>query len=355
MIKFVQSTEGFFWGLGVILASIVAALVIHFILFKIGDHLSRRTASVMDDYVLSYGKGPARLFLVVLALYYVSPITGLPGNYLAFFKHSLDLLLILSLVWFLINMTSVFEKYVLGKFDISAKDNLRARAITTQIRIIKRVVVVVISILGLGILLMSFGAVRQVGTSILASAGIIGIIVGVAAQKTIANLLAGIQIAVTQPIRLDDVLVVENEWGRVEEITLTYVVVRIWDQRRLMLPISYFLENPFQNWTRTNAEILGTVYFSVDYTMPVSSLRTELERIVRETDVWDGRVCALQVTDLKEQTMELRALVSAADSSLAWELRCIVRERMIDFIRKNYPDSLPLCRATLKKPEGIVP
>ncbi|MBN2283270.1 MAG: mechanosensitive ion channel [Deltaproteobacteria bacterium] len=319
-----------------------------------GDRLSRRTESTLDDSVIRYGRGPARLFIVVLVLYYVSPITGISGQHMTFFKQLLSLLLITSLVWFLITMTSVFEMYLLSKFDISAKDNLRARAVTTQIRIIKRVIVVIVSILGLGIVLMTFGSVRQVGTSILASAGIIGIIVGVAAQKTIANLLAGIQIAVTQPIRLDDVVVVENEWGRVEEITLTYVVVKIWDQRRLVLPIIYFLEHPFQNWTRTTSEILGTVYFLVDYTMPVSPLRSELERIVRQTDTWDGRVCALQVTDLKEGVMELRALVSAVDSSKAWELRCTVREKMIDFIRRNYPGSLPLFRATLHKTEGGV-
>jgi small-conductance mechanosensitive channel len=198
-------------------------------------------------------------------------------------------------------------------------------------------------------MLMTFEKVRQLGTTILASAGIIGIIFGIAAQRTIGTFIAGLQIAFTQPIRIDDVVIVENEWGRIEEITLTYVVVRIWDLRRLIVPITYFIEKPFQNWTRVTADILGAVYIHVDYTVPVEAVRAELQKILKEAQLWDGKVCVLQVTNTSEQAIELRALMSAADASTAWSLRCYVREKLVEFIQKNYPDSLPKLRASLRQ------
>jgi small-conductance mechanosensitive channel len=208
-------------------------------------------------------------------------------------------------------------------------------------------VIVVVGLLTLAAILMTFEKVRYLGTSILASAGIAGLIVGFAAQRSIATLLAGIQIAITQPIRIDDVVIVENEWGRIEEITLTYVVVRIWDLRRLILPITYFLEKPFQNWTRVSADILGTIFLYVDYTVPVEAVRAEFRRILEKSGKWDGRVSVLQVTNTTERTVELRALVSATDSSSAWELRCHVREKLIEFLQKNYPHALPRLRAEI--------
>ena len=197
-------------------------------------------------------------------------------------------------------------------------------------------------------MLMTFESVRQLGTSILASAGIAGIVVGFAAQRSIATLLAGFQIAMTQPIRLDDVVIVENEWGRIEEITLTYVAVRIWDQRRLILPITYFIEQPFQNWTRTSADILGTVFLYVDYRAPLDAIRAELDRILQASPSWDGKVKGLQVTNAQEQTLEIRALASAADASLAWDLRCEVREKLVQFLQRHHPESLPRIRAELQ-------
>jgi small-conductance mechanosensitive channel len=193
-------------------------------------------------------------------------------------------------------------------------------------------------------MLMVFDSVRQFGASILASAGIAGIVVGFAAQKSIATLLAGFQIALTQPIRVDDVVIVENEWGRIEDITLTYVVVRIWDLRRLVVPITYFIEQPFQNWTRSSADILGTVFLHVDYSMPLDALRAELTRILTASPYWDGKVNVLQVTEAREQTLQIRALASAADASLAWDLRCEIRERLVSFVQRNYPESLPRLR-----------
>jgi hypothetical protein len=216
------------------------------------------------------------------------------------------------------------------------------------------VAVSVIAIFMLASMLMVFDSVRQFGESILASAGIAGIVVGLAAQRSIAALLAGFQIAMTQPIRLDDVVIVEKEWGRIEEITLTYVVVRIWDLRRLVVPITYFIEQPFQNWTRASADILGTVFLYVDYTVPVDSLRGELTRILQASRFWDGKVNALQVTDAKEQTLEVRALASAADASLAFSLRCEIREQLVGFLQRNYPESLPKVRASFEPVRALL-
>jgi small-conductance mechanosensitive channel len=213
---------------------------------------------------------------------------------------------------------------------------------------LRKVVIFIVAVLTLGIVLMTFDKVRQLGTSILASAGIAGIVIGFAAQRSIANLLAGLQLAFTGPINIDDVVIVEGEWGRIEEMTLTYVVVRIWDLRRLILPITYFIEKPFQNWTRVSADILGTVYLYVDYTVPVQAIREELERLLKNSEKWDGKVCSLQITDSKEQVVELRALMSAADASKAWELRCLIREQLISFVQKNYPESLPRMRAEIQ-------
>ncbi|MHC4719751.1 MAG: mechanosensitive ion channel family protein [Planctomycetota bacterium] len=206
-------------------------------------------------------------------------------------------------------------------------------------------------ILAAGTMLMTFPKVRQLGTTILASAGIIGIVVGMAAQRTIGTFIAGIQIAVTQPIRVDDVVIVENEWGRIEEITLTYVVVKIWDLRRLIVPITYFIEKPFQNWTRKTADILGTVFIYVDYTVPFDAMREQLQKILNESELWDKKVCVLQVTNATERTVEVRALMSAADASTAWSLRCEVREKLIEFIRNKYPQALPKFRAELGEPK----
>jgi small-conductance mechanosensitive channel len=197
--------------------------------------------------------------------------------------------------------------------------------------------------------LLTFDRVREIGFSLLASAGVVGIILGFAAQRSLATLFAGIQIALTQPIRIDDVVIVENEWGWIEEITLTYVVVKIWDQRRLVVPITYFIEKPFQNWTRKTAELLGSVYLYADYRLPVSEIRQELQKILQAAPQWDQRVGVLQVTDASERTIQLRALMSAADSPQAWELRCHVREKLVEFMQLHYPASLPQVRVLLER------
>ncbi|UOB16551.1 mechanosensitive ion channel family protein [Abyssalbus ytuae] len=255
-----------------------------------------------------------------------------------------SILLIISITWSLIAFLKTVKKHYLERFDMTSHNNLRARKLYTQLNILERIIIFIIIVVSAAIILMLFDEVRKIGVSIFASAGIAGIIIGFAAQKAIGTILAGFQIAISQPIRLDDVLVVEGEWGRVEEITLTYVVVRIWDQRRLILPTTYFIDKPFQNWTRTTSEILGTVYLYTDYNIDFDALREELTKLLKSNDLWDERVNNIQVTDSKEDYVEIRALMSARNSSDAWDLRVYVREHLIKFIQKNYPDSFSKTR-----------
>ncbi|MGB5944022.1 MAG: mechanosensitive ion channel domain-containing protein [Leeuwenhoekiella sp.] len=261
--------------------------------------------------------------------------------------HLSNVLIIASFTWFAVMAVRIFKAHVLGKYDISTEDNLKARKVYTQMSILERVIIFLIILFGVSITLMSFPSVRQIGTSMLASAGVAGIIIGFAAQKALGTLLAGIQIAFTQPIRIDDVVIAEGEWGRIEEITLTFVVVNIWDKRRLVLPTTYFIEQPFQNWTRNSSDILGTVFIYTDYNVPFDALRKELTRLLESTPLWDGKVNVLQVTEAKENTVESRALMSAEDSPTAWDLRVFVREKLIVYIQENYPESLPRTRVEM--------
>lgn len=249
--------------------------------------------------------------------------------------------------WIIINAIKSIRFVILGKYDMNSDDNLKARKIHTQLVVFERILITIIVLVSFSLILMSFDSIRRIGVSLLASAGVAGIIIGLAAQKSLAMILAGFQIAITQPIRLEDVVIVEGEWGWIEEITLTYVVVRIWDKRRLIMPINYFIEKPFQNWTRKSAEILGTVFIYVDYGFPVDALRDELTRLLAKNDLWDGNVNVLQVTNATEKSMELRVLVSSVNSPISWDLRVFLREKLIEYIRRDYPEYLPKSRVQL--------
>jgi len=258
------------------------------------------------------------------------------------------LVMIGCFTWLAMRLLRGVEQAVRLKNPVDVTDNLRARQIQTQSRVLLRTLSFFILLIGAAGMLMTFPAARQFGASLLASAGLAGLAVGFAARPVLANLIAGIQIAITQPIRLDDVVIVENEWGRIEEITGTYVIVRIWDDRRLVVPLQYFIEKPFQNWTRRNSSIIGSVFFWVDYSLPLEPLREELRRLCQEVpELWDGRVIVLQVTDTSEKSIQLRVLVSSPDSSRNWDLRCHLREALISFIQRQYPHSLPQLRADL--------
>ena len=259
-----------------------------------------------------------------------------------------DILIIACSSWILIEIVGILKNRLLKKFDINNEDNLKSRKLNTQINLLEKVIVFVIILISIGLILISIDSIKEIGIGIFASAGVIGIIVGLSAQKIVGTVLAGIQLAITQPFNIDDAVVVENEWGWIEEINLTYIVVRIWDKRRLVLPTSYFIEKPFQNWTRTTADILGTVFIYIDYTISVEILRGELSRILKDCEFWDKKVNVIQVTNSKENYMEIRILVSAKNSPTAWNLRVFVREKMIEFIQKNYPESLPKTRINIE-------
>ena len=351
MNEILQSWQALVRAFGLLGGAVLVGLAGHFIIFKTLEHITRRTQNVFDASLVDHCRGPFRLIFPLFLVRFVLPLLEISPTILDFVKHVLSLCFIASVAWLIIRLTSVLDDLMLSRYRIDERDNLQARKIQTQLQIFKKIVFVVVAILALAIMLMTFEKVRQLGTSILASAGIIGLIVGLAAQRTIATLLAGIQIAITQPIRVDDVVIVENEWGRIEEITFTYVIVRIWDLRRLVLPITYFIEKPFQNWTRVTADILGTAFIYVDYTVPVQAIRDELHRILKSTNLWDGKAWVLQVTNATERTVEVRALMSAPDAPTAWNLRCEVREKLIAFVQKNYPDGLPKLRAEIRESE----
>lgn len=264
-------------------------------------------------------------------------------------RNAAEIALIVGFAWLLIRFIRVGQDIVHHKVNLNTSDNLRQRQIITQLIYVRRFTTVIIIVLTIGAVLLTFETMRKIGTGLLTGVGIGGIIIGFAAQRSLANFLAGFQIAFTQPIRIDDEVLVENELGRIEELTLTYVVVRIWDNRRMVLPINYFIENTFQNWTRTSSEILGTVYLYTDYTIPVEWVRQEFLNIIQDHPLWNGKTAGLVVTDLKPDVMELRALISATSSGSSFDLRCHIREELIKKIGEAYPQCLPRTRAVLVK------
>jgi small-conductance mechanosensitive channel len=302
------------------------------------------TPSRWDTLLVPFIGKCLRFVLPLIAIILAMPMFNLSESMKIIVQNITSIAIIAAVAWILVQLVLTIEKGIVAHFKAESAGSMKARAIFTQVYVLKKIILLVVGIFSLGSMLMVFESVRQLGTSILASAGVVGIIVGLSAQKTIALLLAGLQIALTQPIRIEDVVIVENEWGWIEEITLTYVVVRIWDLRRLVVPINYFIEKPFQNWTRTSADILGAISIFVDYTVPVEEIRKAAKEIVSASALWDKKVCGVQITNTTDRAMELRVLISAASSGQAWDLRCEVREKLVAFIQKNYPDCLPKIR-----------
>jgi small-conductance mechanosensitive channel len=327
--------------------AVCIALIVHRILMTIADRTLEERHSFANS-MLTQMQGPLRLALVLLALNFAARMAPFDPQVGQTIAAGLQLAFILLAGWMALTCTNIMAQLYLRRFDITAPDNLLARKHTTQVRVLKGAVNGLILILTVGAALMTFEAVRQYGIGLFTSAGIAGVVVGLAARPVLSNLLAGVQLAMTQPIRLDDVVVVENEWGRIEDITATYVVIKIWDWRRLIVPLSYFIEKPFQNWTRQTAAVIGTVFLYVDYSVPVDAVRAKLADIVRQSDLWDGDVANVQITDTKEHTVELRALVGARNAGDAWDLRCLVREKLIAFLQTEYPQALPRTRADVE-------
>jgi len=317
---------------------IVVFLFAYLFIFKRLKIFTQKTENNWDDFMLDMFKIPLLWLLVWIMIKSFAHLFLKDLTVFQYLIHANNIVLILSVGWILIKFVKLGSYLLNKKLDINASDNLSARKRLTQLTVFQNIADTVIVIITISVILMTFDGARVIGKSLLTSAGIAGIIIGFAAQKSIGMFLAGIQIAITQPISLDDVVIVEGEWGRIEEITLTYVVVKIWDERRLVLPVNYFLEKPFQNWTRTSANIMGTVFFYVGYDFPVKEIRDFVPEILKDNPNWDKRVFNVQITNTNELYKEMRILVSSTDASKNWDLRTEVREKVIDFIQANYPD-----------------
>ncbi len=352
MTALFSAGETWIWGCCVLLASVVLGLIVHRVLFAALSRLAARTENPLDDSFVQHSRKPAKLIIPLIGLFISMSVVHFPVEVSAGLNHLFGLLMIAAVSWLAIALTEVLSDVMATRYNVNVKDNLAARRVITQVNVLRRIVVVIVSLIALSIMLMTFPEIRSIGAGLFASAGIAGLVIGMAARPTLSNLIAGVQMALTEPIRLDDVVIVEGEWGWIEEIRTTYVVVRIWDLRRLVVPLSYFIEHPFQNWTRTSADLLGTVYIYTDYTVPTDAVRKELLKILQSTKRWDGKAWGLQVTDATEHTMELRALMSAADSGTAWDLRCEVREKLIGFLQAKYPDCLPKARVEMERESG---
>ena len=345
MGHYIVHWQTWLWSAGLLVGAILVGIVAHRLIFSLARRITRRSPHSLLASVVRYGENPALFIVVLLLLAGVLPALPLPKTVSSIAEHILGLGLIAGVGWLLIALVEVFDELVAIRHSIEARENLAARRIRTQVEMLRRVAITIIVIVTLAVMLMTFPTIRHIGESLLASAGLAALIAGFAARSTLTNLAAGIQIAFTQPIRLGDAVVVEGEWGWIEEINITYVVVRIWDLRRLVVPVSYFSEKPFQNWTRNTADLLGSVFIYADYSLPVDAVRNELHRILESTKLWDKKVWGLQVTNATDRTIELRALMSAPDSSTAWDLRCYVREKLIFFLQQQFPQCLPKTRA----------
>lgn len=348
--------DSYLWTIVVGLVAAVIALVVVEAVHRTVRRLGRRSTLLSE--LSEHAHRPLQVAVAVLAVQFgvrSSTGYGIGTAWRQNLLHFLVLAVIAATAWLVGSLLLVTEDTALARFRLDVPDNRQARRIKTQIVMLRRVTVAVIVVLTVGAMLMTFPSVRGIGASVLASAGVIGVVAALAAQSVLSNVFAGLQLAFSDAVRLDDVVVVEGEWGRIEELTLSYVVVQIWDDRRLILPTSYFTSKPFQNWTRTQAAVLGTAEFEVDWSVPVQEMREELRRLVEGTELWDGRTCVLQVTDALGGLVRLRALVSAADAPRLWDLRCLVREHLVGWLRDQRPTALPRLRTEVGDASGRLP
>jgi small-conductance mechanosensitive channel len=331
---------------GELLLAVVVALLAHVILFAIADRITMKTASTLDESVAEHSRSSIRVLMPLATLFVIAPLTPLPHDVQTPLHYALGLALVATVAWLLIALTWIADDLFLEHLGGAEKiETVEVRATLTQISILRRVLIAVIFIVALAVMLLTLPGGENVGASVLASVGVAGLVFGLAAGPVLSNLLAGVQIALTQPIRLDDVVVIDGEWGTIEEINTTYVVVKIWDLRRLVIPLSTVIQQPFENWTRKTTNLIGTVTVHADYSVPVDEVRAELHRILESTPLWDRQAWGVQVTAAHERTIEVRALLSAADSGALWDLRCLVREKLIAYLNASYPASLPRLRA----------
>jgi small-conductance mechanosensitive channel len=325
----------------IVVAAVVTALVLHAVFMAIGRRIAARTPDSVDDAALELSARPLRWIAVAVALAATRRFLDLPKWANELWQFAAGFIVPGLVGWLMITIVRVYVRAVELRYDIGVEDNLRARRRRTRTTILSRIAVIAIGMVTVSLMLLSIPSVRSVGITLMASAGLAGLAVGAAAQPALKNLIAGIQLAFTEPVRLDDVLIIEGEWGKVEEIQLTYVVVALWDERRLVVPVSRFLEMPFQNWTRNTSKLLGSAFFWLDPTADIPKLRAKYEEIVRANPRWDGRAFVLQVTDTKPDGIEVRVLATAKDAPTAFDLRCDIREAMLAFIRDEMPEALP--------------
>lgn len=337
------------------LATAVVSAVIALIVVQIVQVVIRRIGrrAPLFDQIGARLYRPAQTLAVVLALQGSLHATTSGGSWRNPLLHAISILIIASSAWVVGALLLVLEDAALSRFRTDVENNKTARRVHTQIMVVRRVTVAVVVVIAVGAMLVTFPTARAAGTSLLASAGIAGVVAALAAQSVLGNVFAGVQLAFSDELRLDDVVVVENEWGRVEDITLSYVVLHLWDDRRLTLPTSYFTTKPFQNWTRNESALLGAVEIDVDWAVPTEEMRRELRHICEGTDLWDGRACVFQVTDATGGLIRVRALVTARDAPTAFDLQCHVRERLVQWLRENYPQALPRTRSDVTGIPGL--
>ncbi|QFZ23086.1 mechanosensitive ion channel family protein [Saccharothrix syringae] len=321
--------------------SLLVALVVVTLVHRVVGRLARRSGVFAG--LARYAHKPALATAVLVAVQFSLGVVA-SGDWRPVALHLTGIALILAGAWLLAALLVVIEDATLARIRVDVSDNRHARRVHTQITLIRRVTVVVVGVLAMAAVLMTFPEARAAGTSILASAGVIGAIAALAAQSLLGNVFSGVQLAFSDAVRLDDVVVVEGQWGRIEDITLTYVVVHLWDDRRMILPTSHFMKTPFENWTRTQSALLGTVELDLDWTVPVEDMRQELRHALEGCDLWDGRVSVLQVTEAVGSFVRVRALVSASDAGRLWDLRCVVREHLVSWLRSRHPNALPQVR-----------
>jgi small-conductance mechanosensitive channel len=343
LLDFTQSIElslGL-WLLGSALVAVVLYAAASYIIARLvaAKAPGRRT--------LQLSRGPLRLLAILTGLWIALPVGDFAPEIAGLARHGLRIGMVILTGWFVLITINALAFYFGSWHDIGKADNLEARRFHTQIAILRRAAQIIVVLTTAAGVLMTFPEVRHIGVSLFASAGVAGLILGLAARPILANLIAGIQIALTQPIRIEDVVIVEGEWGWIEEITATYVVVRIWDLRRLVVPLSYFIEKPFENWTRSSASLIGIVTWHLDYRAPIDAMRDRLREMLDGNPLWDGKVASIQVTETTPQVIQVRAIMGASNSSDAWNLRCDVRERMLTWLRETHPEALPRLRADI--------
>lgn len=327
------------------------SLVATYLILYLFQHVLKRFQEGLPHAVVRRIREPALLLAPVATVLTALPLArfGALGEPIVY--HSALLLMIATIGWFCIRLFDAWRDTLELRHRMDVADNLQARRVITQVSLLRRILLALVLISTISAMLMTFPEVRAVGATLFASAGVAGLLMGLAARPVLSNILAGLQVALTEPIRIDDIVVVEGQWGWIEEIRTTYVVVRIWDQRRLMLPLSYFIEHPFENWTRRTADLLATVTLYVDYSAPVQELRELFHKVLLDSALWDGKAWAFQVVDAGPLTLQLRALMSVANSNHSWDIRCLVREKLIDYLQRHHPGCLPKTRVLLQPGE----